>query len=181
MTAARWERFSKKITEGRPVLIQASEGVVMRINADVIIMERDRAPEPIAPVTPVVLEAPGAVGRLTAEIVDDASSYDEIVDLDRVVFPLVVRPPAPGDRFAPLGMSGRRVALRDFLRTRRVPQPQRRSVPLVCDQSGVVWVVPHRIADRVKTTERTTRRLGLRWEVAIERDSDYAEITYDSQ
>ena len=119
---------------------------------------------------PVALEAPGTVavpwagGRITAETARDASSYDETIDLDRIAFPLVIRPPTPGDLFAPLGMSGRRVPLRDFLRARRVPKAHRRAVPLLCDPSGILWVVPHRIADRVKTTDQTIRRLGLKWE-----------------
>ncbi|MDR3622476.1 MAG: tRNA lysidine(34) synthetase TilS [Paludisphaera borealis] len=170
MTAGRWQRIAERIKEGRPSVIHIGEGVALRVDADVILLERDREPAPPDSISPVVLEAPGAVevpwagGRLTAEIVNNASSYDETIDLDRVVFPLVVRPPAPGDLFAPLGMSGRRVPLRNLLRARRVPQSHRRAVPLLCDQSGILWVVPHRIADRVKTTERTTRRLGLRWE-----------------
>jgi tRNA(Ile)-lysidine synthase len=34
---------------------------------------------------------------------------------------------------------------------------------LVCDQIGIIWVVGHRIADRVKVSEKTRSRLGLRW------------------
>ena len=161
MTAGRWERIAEQVASGRPSAAHIGEGVTLRVAQDMIILERDCAPDPIIP---MILEAPGAVGRLTAELVDGSSSYDEIIDLDNVLFPLVVRPPAPGDLFAPLGMSGRRVALRDFLRARRVAQSHRRSVPLVCDRKGIIWVVPHRIADRVKTTESTSRRLGLRWE-----------------
>jgi tRNA(Ile)-lysidine synthase len=159
MTAARWGRIADQIAQGRLIGAHVGEGVALKIDADVIRLERGREPDHV-PMDPVVLEAPGAVGRLTAEVVDSACSYDEIIDLDCVNFPLIVRPPVPGDLFAPLGMSGRRVPLRDFLRARRVPRPERRSVPLVCDQKGIIRVVPHRIADRVKMTVRPTRRLG---------------------
>jgi tRNA(Ile)-lysidine synthase len=35
----------------------------------------------------------------------------------------------------------------------------------VCDQLGIVWVAGHRIADRVRITDQTRRKLGLCWEV----------------
>ncbi|WP_409999955.1 tRNA lysidine(34) synthetase TilS C-terminal domain-containing protein [Planctomyces sp. SH-PL62] len=60
-------------------------------------------------------------------------------------------------------MGGRRQRLVDFLRIRRVPSERRQAVPVVADPHGILWVVGHRIAERVKTTEATSRRLGLRW------------------
>ena len=43
--------------------------------------------------------------------------------------------------------------------------PRNVRTPLLCDAAGIVWVVGHRIADRVKVTEQTRRTLGLRWQV----------------
>jgi tRNA(Ile)-lysidine synthase len=63
-------------------------------------------------------------------------------------------------------MAGRKTSLNDFFRGRRVSPGRRARIPLVCDQFGIVWVVGHRIADRVKLTEKTTRPAGLRWEPA---------------
>jgi tRNA(Ile)-lysidine synthase len=88
----------------------------------------------------------------------------EIIDLERVSLPLVVRTAAAGDRFDPLGMGGRSMALADFFRGRNVRREHRGRVPLVCDQTGIIWVVGHRIADRVKVTKKTGRTLGLRWQ-----------------
>jgi tRNA(Ile)-lysidine synthase len=45
-----------------------------------------------------------------------------------------------------------------------VPRGARGAVPLVCDADGIVWVVGHRIADRVKITPDTARTVGLRRE-----------------
>jgi tRNA(Ile)-lysidine synthase len=56
--------------------------------------------------------------------------------------------------------------LNDFFRGRRVPYADRRLVPLVCDQSGIVWVVGYRISHRVRQTDETRRTVGLRWEPA---------------
>jgi tRNA(Ile)-lysidine synthase len=94
---------------------------------------------------------------------DAAEPRDETVDLGSLWPPLYVRAPVPGDRFTPLGMT-REKPLNDFFRGRRVPRDPRRHVPLVCDRLGIVWVVGHRIDQRVRRTERTERTLGLRWE-----------------
>ncbi len=67
-----------------------------------------------------------------------------------------------GDRFHPLGMSGKGMPLADFLRGRGVPRDRRGSTALLCDQAGIIWVVGHRICDRIKRTAATTRLLGLR-------------------
>jgi len=171
MTARRWNRVAALIAAARPTRAHVGEGVALLVADDAIHLIRVSAPIAPPPLSaPIVLEAPGAVavpwagGRLEAQIIlEDSPAYDEIVDLDRVAFPLTIRPPRPGDRFAPLGMSGRRVPLRDFLRNRRVPAPQRPRVPLVVDDAGILWVVGHRIADRARVAEATTRRLGLRW------------------
>ena len=51
---------------------------------------------------------------------------------------------------------GRRIA--------EVEQHARARIPLVCDGLGIVWVVGHRIAERVKLTDETHRRLIMRWD-----------------
>jgi tRNA(Ile)-lysidine synthase len=61
-------------------------------------------------------------------------------------------------------MGGQTQSLNDFFRGRRVPPEARARTPLLCDASGIVWVVGQRIADRVGLTEATVRTAGLRWE-----------------
>jgi len=91
----------------------------------------------------------------------------EVVDFDQVAEPLFVRSPLPGDRFDPLGMQGKSKALADFFRGRRVSRGRRARTPLVCDQRGIVWVAGHRVAERVKETSQTQRRLWLScWRLA---------------
>ena len=95
-------------------------------------------------------------------VLEPDAARDETIDLDRIAPPLRVRSPVPGDRFEPLGMGGRGTPLNDFFRGRRVPREERARTPLLCDELGIVWVVGHRIADRVKVTDQTRRTLGLR-------------------
>lgn len=107
--------------------------------------------------------------RIVAEIDPGPEApSDERIDLDAVDLfldasgaHLVLSAPLPGDRFAPLGMGGRSMTLTDFLRGRRVPLGNRGRVPVVRDRRGVIWVVGHRIADRVRRTGSTRRILAL--------------------
>jgi tRNA(Ile)-lysidine synthase len=102
-------------------------------------------------------------GRIGA-MLDGDGIRDESVDLDALVLPLLIRQAEPGDRFDPLGLDGQSQSLNDFFRGRRVARADRGSVPIVCDQAGIVWVVGHRISYRVRLTGETRRTLGLRFE-----------------
>lgn len=127
----------------------------------------DPAAEPPQPEgVPIPGTAEWDNGRLEA-ILDPNTPCDEKIDLDRLVLfegaALTIRSPAPGDRFEPLGMDGRSMPLNDFLRGRGVPRAERLRTPLLCDRDGIVWVVGHRISQRVRVTEATVRTLGLCW------------------
>jgi tRNA(Ile)-lysidine synthase len=120
-----------------------------------------------APIEQISMVIPGCVPWGTGKIrtlLEPGGPRDETIDLDRIVPTLFVRAPVPGDRFEPLGMKGRKTPLNDFFRGRNIPPDERARTPLLCDEAGIVWVVGHRIADRVKVTEQTRRTLGLSWQ-----------------
>ena len=83
-----------------------------------------------------------------------------LLDAQSVQGPLLVRTRRPGDRFHPLGAPGER-KLKDFLIDRKIPTDDRPGLPLVCDDAGIIWVVGHQIADRVRMTPSTRRALSL--------------------
>ncbi|MHC4063836.1 MAG: tRNA lysidine(34) synthetase TilS [Planctomycetota bacterium] len=87
--------------------------------------------------------------------------FEECVDLDNVHLPLVVRTRSPGDRFWPLGAPGSK-KLSEFLTDAKVDPPERERVAVLCDQLGPIWVIGHRIDERVKLTPHTRRVLLLR-------------------
>ncbi len=87
----------------------------------------------------------------------------EVADADRICFPLVLRTRRPGDRFQPLGMK-REKKLKDFLIDERVPFYERGSLPLLCDQDGIIWVVGVRLSERVRITPETKNALFMRVE-----------------
>ena len=86
--------------------------------------------------------------------------FVEHVDLSTVHPPLVIRKRRPGDRFFPLGAPGSK-KLSDFLIDRKIKPNDRDNVAVLCDQLGPIWVVGHRIDDRVKVTSLTRTVLKL--------------------
>jgi tRNA(Ile)-lysidine synthase len=89
------------------------------------------------------------------------SPYEEYVDFRAVQPPLVVRGRRPGDRFFPLGAPGSK-KLSDFLTDNKVAPRERERVAILCDHLGPIWVIGHRIDERVKLTALTRQVLHLR-------------------
>ncbi|MHC5108707.1 MAG: tRNA lysidine(34) synthetase TilS [Planctomycetota bacterium] len=85
---------------------------------------------------------------------------EEYVDFDAVHPPLVVRTRKPGDRFFPLGAPGSK-KLSDFLADTKVSPKARKRVAVLCDQLGPIWVIGHRLDERVKLTALTRKVLHL--------------------
>ena len=75
---------------------------------------------------------------------------------------LVLRSYKRGDRFRPLGLGGSK-KLKDFFMDAKIPRNERCSVPILCSQERIIWVVGQRLDDRVKITEKTKRLLRLRY------------------
>ncbi|WP_165066318.1 tRNA lysidine(34) synthetase TilS [Paludisphaera rhizosphaerae] len=166
MTAQRWRRLAEAVAAGVPAE-HLGEGASLRVEADTLILDRSNRSRPLIDDW-YALEAPGSItipwahGDLIA-IDEQDEDFDEVVDRDQIHFPLTVRTALPGERFDPLGMDGRRQRVVEFLRLRHVPREHRATFPVVADRKGIIWVVGHRIAERVRTRETTRRRLGLRW------------------
>ncbi len=89
------------------------------------------------------------------------AKMEERVDFDLVHPPLVVRGRRRGDRFFPLGAPGSK-KLSEFLIAAKVNPVDRERVAILCDHLGPIWVIGHRIDDRVKLTALTRRILHLR-------------------
>jgi tRNA(Ile)-lysidine synthase len=87
---------------------------------------------------------------------------EEILDFDRVKGALTVRQRKSGDTFHPLGSSGS-MKLKKFMIDSKVPQNIREHIPIITDDSRIVWVLGYRIADEVKVTDATRQVLKLKF------------------
>ncbi|MEE9295547.1 MAG: tRNA lysidine(34) synthetase TilS [Phycisphaerae bacterium] len=86
---------------------------------------------------------------------------EEWVDFELVRLPLIVRSRRSGDRFWPLGAPGSK-KLSEFLIDAKVDPIERERVPVLCDQLGPIWIVGHRLDERVKLTLQTRKALRMR-------------------
>jgi tRNA(Ile)-lysidine synthase len=174
MTADRWLRLASvdSAFRGR---FSIGNGVDAWISDDLFELAPITSPPKSARHSSTRLPIPGSVewrhGRVVAtrsledphdELINSAALDALIDDHDQPY--LLVDSPAAGDRFEPLGMGGQSMPLNDFFRGRHVAKEQRINTPIVRDQRGIVWVVGHRIAHRVRRTEATQSLLALRWD-----------------
>ena len=89
--------------------------------------------------------------------------FEAIMDASKVLFPLLLRSPEPGDRFRPLGLEGQK-KLQDFFVDRKIPRHLRYQVPVLQDNEKIIWVVGHHLDDRVKVTSSTEKFLLVSWQ-----------------
>jgi tRNA(Ile)-lysidine synthase len=87
----------------------------------------------------------------------------ELLDADSLRGRLVCRHRRPGDQFVPMGAPGTQ-SVSDFLTNTRMPARLRELVLCLCDDEGIVYLAPLRIAERVRLTGQT--RSVLRVEIA---------------
>ena len=63
--------------------------------------------------------------------------------------------PAPGRRFRPLGLHGRK-KLQDFFVDAKIERFEREITPVIVDSAGqIVWVAGHALAEEFRVTEPT--------------------------
>ena len=167
----RWEM---PLPGGTRVLCQGG-----RVDVRVGRPDEEPIPEAALPVPGLLTLPAGAslrVDRLRRDHPDVAAHLAapapgvEVLDADSVAGRLTVRPRRPGDRFVPLGAGGHQ-SVSDFLTNARLGPTERAQAFCVCDEAGIVAVMPLRIADRVRVTPQTRRILRL----AIVRDGTGAD------
>ena len=65
-----------------------------------------------------------------------------------------------GDAFRPLGMSGKQ-KISDFLTNKKLNRFEKFNQPVLCADDKIIWVCGHRIDDRYKISDRTTKFISL--------------------
>lgn len=87
----------------------------------------------------------------------EANANKAFVDVDKLIFPLIVRFKQNGDKFMPLGMRNYK-KLSDFLINSKVPLPEKDKIPLLVNGNGeIIWVAGLRQDNRYKVTATTKK------------------------
>ncbi len=90
----------------------------------------------------------------------DNDRFKVYLDAGRISYPITIRGRREGDRFIPLGMEQPK-KLKDFFIDEKVSKFERDRVPLLDDGEKIIWVVGHRIDDRVKITPESEHFLQI--------------------
>jgi len=83
------------------------------------------------------------------------------LDLDRLIFPLILRHWQEGEYFQPLGMKGLK-KLSDFFIDEKYSIPDKENAWILASGNQLVWIVGKRLDDRFKITSKTKRILRIR-------------------
>ena len=122
------------------------------------------------------LDVPGTVAfadaglTVTAELLPraelgfcptDANEDIALFDWNELSPPLKIRPKREGDRFQPFGMEGTQ-GLKELFINSKIAFSFRPSVPVLFDETGILWVVGIRRSARAPVTDNTKMVLALR-------------------
>jgi tRNA(Ile)-lysidine synthase len=83
------------------------------------------------------------------------------LDLDKLVFPLILRHWQEGEYFQPLGMTGMK-KLSDFFVDEKYSIPEKEESWILASGNQVIWIVGKRLDDRFKITAKTKRILRIK-------------------
>jgi len=76
------------------------------------------------------------------------------LDLGKLQFPLMVRSRREGDRYQPLGSSGRK-KLKEIMRAKKIPLRERNKRPVFLSAGEIVWIYGLPVAEKFKIVQET--------------------------
>jgi tRNA(Ile)-lysidine synthase len=85
-----------------------------------------------------------------------------LLDADRIIFPLQLRNPLPGERFRPLGTTGRKKINR-FLTDAKIPRQDRHFFPVLLSEGRIIAIAGLRIDHDYRVRDDTRRFLLIDW------------------
>lgn len=98
--------------------------------------------------------------RLRKELSTNSDPHLAAFDAAELPGPLSLRPPRPGDRLRPLGMSGT-TTIADLLIDRRIPRPARLLWPILVSGTTPIWAAQLRMGREARLTASSRRALLL--------------------
>jgi tRNA(Ile)-lysidine synthase len=99
---------------------------------------------------------------LQSERPDILHDNELLLDAEQITFPLLLRPPLPGERFRPLGAVGRKKINR-FLNEAKIPRKDRRFSPVLVSTGRIIAVAGLRIDHDFRVQDDTRCFLRIDW------------------
>lgn len=105
------------------------------------------------------------VARVDRDAIRRAGQSVAYFDMDKVVFPIVIRNFRHGDRFMPFGLQGTQ-KLKKYFIDHKIPRAERRRHPLVISGGEIIWIAGVRRSDRARVGPQTKAVLRVELLVA---------------
>ncbi len=105
------------------------------------------------------------MARVDRDAIRRAGQSVAYFDMDKVVFPIVIRNFRPGDRFVPFGLKGTQ-KLKKYFIDHKIPRAERRRHPLVVSGGEIIWVAGVRRSARARVGPQTKAVLKVELLVA---------------
>ena len=96
----------------------------------------------------------------TPSFIIPRDKYIACLDADKLNHPLTIRKWERGDKFVPLGMTGKK-NVSDYLTDKKFSLFQKDNQYVACCGEDIVWLVNERLDNRFRVTERTKRILRI--------------------
>ena len=110
-----------------------------------------------------ILHVEQVVGQPYLEMRKSAGqAFEAWLDFEVCKDGLFIRIPNPGDRFAPLSMGGQTAKLSDIFINRKVPVWLRKTYPLICNRTEILWLPGYTISHSARLTPDSRAAVHLR-------------------
>ena len=92
----------------------------------------------------------------------NVSSNVKFFDYDIMNEEIWIRTRNPGDRFAPIGMKGRK-KIKDYFIDEKIPRDLRDEIPLLMCGENIIWVIGYRMSEDYKVKKETRNVLRVEY------------------
>lgn len=86
--------------------------------------------------------------------------FTKAFDLNKIKGDIKIRTRADGDKMKPMGLGGTK-KLKDIFIDMKVPREKRDTIPVVCDDEGIIWLVGYKISEDYKIDDSTSTVVRL--------------------
>ena len=91
------------------------------------------------------------------EKISNAAADEVYLDLNKLEFPLILRPWQQGDYFYPLGMNKKKKKVSRFLIDSKVPLHKKEEIWILLSKNKLVWILGFRLDERFKVSKNSKK------------------------